>query len=352
MKKYFLLLLITFFSFCLIGCTKDGNDNDNDHEHEFIKGVCDCGEKDPDYKAPSTNPSFDIEYDYEMYEIFEKTNPYTEDIEFFMYFGQYPQREITDEAIVKALSEISTTNERGYIEYDGHEFAKVTVINNHYFGDDVGNNDLFYQGTNYKVGTTHYFLVEPICWRILNNPTSNELFMVTENIIDSKAFHNISSSITEGDTVIRPSDYEYSIIREWLNNYFYGNAFNDEQKGHIQDSYNKNEYTHIGLEPDPALKDTIDKVFLLSYKEVTSTLYGFFNSDSRIAKASDFARAHGLVSVPNDISSSSNWWTRTGFEYTPLFPAMVKYDGTADKPYYPQGENIGVRPAVKIIIGK
>lgn len=350
MKKYFLLLVMTFFSLCLIGCNND--DKDDVHEHDFIKGVCECGETDPDYKDPSKNPSLDLEFDYEMYEIFEKTNPYTEDVEYFMYFGYYPQREITDEAIVNVLSTINTTNERGYIEYDGHEFAKVTVINNHYFGEDVGNNDLFFQGTQYKVGSTHYFLVEPICWRILNNPTSEQLFLVTENIIDSRAFHNISSSIVEGGISIRPSDYEYSIIREWLNGFFFENAFNEEQQSFIQESYNKNEYTYIGLKPEQPVRDTIDKVFLLSYKEVISTLYGFFNSDCRIAKASDYARAHGLVSVPNDISSSSNWWTRTGFEYTPLYPAMVKYDGTADKPYYPQGENIGVRPAIKIILNK
>ena len=350
MKKYFLLLLITIFSFCLISCTQDKPEPE--HEHEYIKGTCECGDVDPTYKEPSKTPTLDIEYPSEMYQIFEKINPYTENVEFYIYFGYYPQREITDPAIIAELSKISETNERGYIEYQNHEFAKVTVINNHYFGDNPGDNELFYQGTKYRVGTTHYFLVEPLCWQILNNPTSNELFLLSENIIDSKAFNNIKDTITENEITIRPSDYEYSKIREWLNGYFFENAFTLEEQSFIQESLNKNEYTHIGLKPDPDLRSTLDKVFLLSYKEVISTLYGFFNNDCRVAHASDFARAHGLVSVPNDIDSSSNWWTRTGFEFTPLFPAMVKYDGTPDKPYYPQGENIGVRPAIKIILNK
>ena len=339
MKKYFLLLMITIFSLTLVSC----NNKPSEGPDEDVP---------PTIEPPTEDPNFNVEYAYEMFEIFEKVNPYTEDIEFFMYFGYYPQREITDAAVVEALANISETNENGFIEYKGYEFAKVTVINNHYYGEDPGNDKLFQQGTQYEVGSTHYFLVEPICWRILNNPQSNELFLISEEILDSKAFNNISSSVTIDGVVIRPSDYEYCTIRKWLNEVFYNKAFNDEFKSYIQESLNKNEYTYNGIEPQPPLNSTIDKVFLLSYKEATSTLYGFFNSDCRIAKPSDFARANGLVSVPNDLGNSSNWWTRTGFEYTPFYPAMIKYDGTVDKPYYPQGENIGVRPAIKITLQK
>lgn len=348
MKKYFLLLLITIFSFCILGCEQtppDDKPNDDPIDDPIVD--------DPVVDDPVVeNPTIDFTFDYEMYEIFEKTNPYTEDIEFFMYIGYYPQREIKDPAVLKIISQITETNERGYIEYDGYEIAKITVVNTHCFGDDPLNDESFYSGTQYVVGTTHYFLVEPICWRILNNPTEEELFLITEDIIDSRRFHDIASSYTNEDGVlVRPSDYEHSSIRDWLNNYFFYHAFNETEQSFIQDSYNLNDPFYIFNEPNE-LQPTIDKVFLLSNKEATSFSYGFFNPESRMAKASDFSRSKGLVNVKNEYSSSSNWWTRTGLEYTPLFPAMVKYDGSSDKNYYPQGENIGVRPAIKIILNQ
>ena len=357
MKKYFLLLLITLFTFCLISCGEDPDDTKDDDQIVTPEDKPDDKPTDdpiikPNDQPVDSKPTIDVTYDYEMYEIFEKLNPYTEDVEFFIYAGYYPQSEIKTPALLREISKIEERNERGYIEYDNHEIAKITVVNNHKFGDDPLNDETFYVGTQYAVGTTHYFLVEPICWRILNDPTDEELFLVTEDIIDSRNFHEISATYRNEDGVlIRPSDYEHSVIRDWLNNEFFYHAFTEYEQSLIQESYNLNDPIYIFNENNK-LKATYDKVFLLSNKEVTSFHYGFYNYESRMAKASDYSRAKGLVSVPNDYSSSSNWWTRTGFEYTPLFPGMVKYDGTHDKNYYPQGENIGIRPAIKIILNQ
>lgn len=352
MKKYFLLLLITFFGFYLIGCSKDsGTTNDDDDKIEIPdENPDDKPNDDPDDKPIDEKPSIDFTFNYNMHEIFEKVNPYTQDTEFFIYIGYYPQSEITNPAVIKELQKITETNERGYLEYDNHEIAKVTVVNNHIYGEEPSSDETFYYATQYRVGTTHYFLVEPICWRILNDPISNELFLITEDIIDSRHFNTFDATYTdENDTLIRPSDFEHSDIRKWLNDYFYNNAFTPIEHAFIQESYNVNDPTYNFPEPNK-LKPTIDKVFLLSYNEVIKFNYGFYNQECRMAKASDFSRAKGLLSISNDISKSSNWWIRTGFEFTPYFPAMVKYDGTADKNYYPMGDNIGVRPAIKVVL--
>ena len=153
--------------------------------------------------------------------------PYTENSRTYVNLGRYPQTVVTDETIIEALSNISTINELGYIEYNGNEYKKVVA--KPLFSDYT-----FSNGNTIVEGNTYYFLVEPICWRILNNPQSNELFLISEEILDSKAFNNISSSVTIDGVVIRPSDYEYSTIRKWLNEVFYNKAFNDEFKSYIQ----------------------------------------------------------------------------------------------------------------------
>lgn len=341
MKKYFLLLLISIFSFTLISCTVPEPDKENPDDLPTDTPVT----------PPVGNANFDFEFDGEMHKIFEKENPYTELIEEYIYIGYYPQREITDEACIQVLSQINEFNDRGFIEHEGYEFAKVTVVNNHIYGEFPGNDDVFYTGTKYRVGTTHYFLVEPLCWKVLRT-TGNEYFLLTENVIDSKAFNNIKDIETdENGNTLRPSDYEICSLRNWLNNYFYDICFTDEEKAMIQESYNLNDAVNIVDNKNPyPFNPTYDRVFLLSSTEATNRNNGFLSGDARRAHPTDYARSLGLVSVDDDILSSSNWWTRSGLEYTPLFPAMIKYDGSVDKSYYPDGSNIGVRPAIKIIL--
>ena len=351
MKKYFLLLLITLFGFYLIGCSGKTNDP-NDDDKDIIEVPEEEPEEEPEDKPEEQKPTINTTFDHSMHTVFQKVNPYTEDIELYIYIGYYPQSEIKQPAVIRELEKITETNERGYIEYDNHEIAKVTVKNNHIYGDEPSTDETYYLSTQYRVGTTHYFLVEPICWKILNNPSSNELLLLTEDIIDSRCFNDFDNSYTDEEgKLIRASDFEYSSIRKWLNDYFYNNAFTDEEKALIQDSYNVNNPVYnFSTTNFVKLNPTTDKVFLLSYKEVTNFSYGFYNQECRMAKPSDFSRAKGSLSIKNDVSSSTNWWLRTGYEFTPLFPAMVKYEGTADKNYYPQGENIGVRPAIRIIL--
>ncbi len=350
MKKYLLLFLTLIFCICLIGCemptTPGGNTGGNTGGNNG--GNNSGGTDNPGGDSTLVeNPKLNIEYDYPMHEFFEQENPFTELVDMKIYIGYYPQREITDKSMVAKLNSITTLNERGFIEYDGNEFVKVTIVNNHIYGEHPGDDDVYYYSTQYKVGTTHFFLVEPLCWKVLSI-TENEYFLVTDDIIDTRAFHFVTK-IEEIDGVeTRPSDYTTSSIRKWLNEEFYDICFTEEEKTWIKESVN--EIDSIDILSGKTLEgETIDKVFLLSYKEVTNRNLGFFGVDARRARCSDYARAKGLTNVNSDILASSNWWTRSGFEYTPLFPAMVKYDGTADNPYYPDGVNIGVRPAIKII---
>jgi len=88
-----------------------------------------------------------------------------------------------------------------------------------------------------------------IKWRVLQN-TGNELFLLSENILNCKQYHSEDVDITWND----------SDLRKWLNTEFYNTAFNTAEKKLVK-------ITHCADNGDDS-PDTEDKVFLLSVSEV------------------------------------------------------------------------------------
>ena len=88
--------------------------------------------------------------------------------------------------------------------------------------------------------------------------------------VDGKFCSNCGTKIEEIDGVeTRPSDYTTSSIRKWLNEEFYDICFTEEEKTWIKESVN--EIDSIDILTGKTLEgETINKVFLLSYKEVTN----------------------------------------------------------------------------------
>ena len=272
----------------------------------------------------------------------------------YLYFGMYPNREVTNEIVVKALDKISETNERGYLELDGYEFKKVTVVNNHkYASPEQQGDDLFQYGTGYKVGTTHYFLVEPICWKVLK-VSDNEFLLQTEAIIDAKPFNTSLYSYTEDGVVHYPSEYELATIRPWLNEEFFNLAFSETEQELFIEVNNINQPSIIWITEDINPKNTLDKVFLPSYQEVLSFDLGFINSpicdDSRKATATDYANSLGLIDHTVEGFTTSIWAIRTSMEYVKTYMSYVGYDGYAGVNFYLDAENVGIRPLIKIRI--
>ncbi|MBO5304671.1 MAG: hypothetical protein J6A99_03225, partial [Clostridia bacterium] len=85
-----------------------------------------------------------------------------------------------------------------------------------------------------------------------------------------------------------------------------------------------------------ACENTNDKVFLLSYAEVTNSSYGFSSSYSNYDEArrmttSDYSRATG---VDMDTSSSyygnGNWWLRSPYPYDSDTARYVNHNGPVD----------------------
>lgn len=127
------------------------------------------------------------------------------------------------------------------------------------------------------------------------------------------------------------NNWEYCFLRGWLNETFYHEVFNDLQKEIIKTtrldnsarSSNPNDYpNYYGYGENAGknkyadqCKDTDDKIFLLSLRDITTTAYGFnkevtAEDPARNLLATDFAKFRGS---PMDIYEEKyvTWYTRS-----------------------------------------
>ena len=280
----------------------------------------------------------------------------------YIYFGHWPQTLERDENVVAKLNEMAGTpplprdkNANPY-NWESHEgttymWQKIVIYNGtKYLGvqmNDYRANGIYAlydkitENGYYKLNV-YWFKYEPIKWRILTT-SENSAYIMSDIALDFfsmqpnrkseirddlLASYNNSTGVPDG---IYANNWEYSFIRSWLNETFYNEVFNDLQKEIIQTTHldnsarscNPNEYPkYYGYGENAGknkyadqCKDTDDKIFLLSLRDVTTTAYGF-NKDvkaedpARNLQASDFAKFHG-VSMGNTQKDYVTWYTRS-----------------------------------------
>ena len=245
-------------------------------------------------------------------------------------YGSYPQSRVTDGTLISALNAAEKTW-ASYNYYSG--------TGNNYDGQMQPGNwmrfaDFFYNGNKYRAvtfdeyrpgrpgssrnsgesqqdengyytGNVYYFKYEPLIWKVLDPSTG---YMVCQSIVDAQMYQNIiyqnGGNYYQGiGSSNYANNYATGTVREWLNNDFYNTAFTADQKANIKTTaLNNNGYN--GVYNAPA---TNDKIFLLSYADVTNSAYQFNSNGDRLGTATEYTRAQGLwVS-----GGHSLWWLRT-----------------------------------------
>lgn len=279
----------------------------------------------------------------------------------YIYFGYWPQTLERDETVVAKLNEMAgkpplPRDKENPYNWESHEgttymWQKIVIYNGtKYLG--VQMNDYRASGVyslrrdimdnGYFTTEVYWFKYEPIKWRILTT-SGNSAFIMSDIALDSFSIqpdrksenrdglfaeYNNSTGVPDGTYA---NNWEYSFIRQWLNETFYNEVFNKLQKEIIQTtrldntarSCNPNEYPkYYGYAENAGknkyadqCKDTDDKIFLLSLRDVTTTEYGFkkdvlAEDSARNLKASDFAKFHG-VSMGNTQKDYVTWYTRS-----------------------------------------
>lgn len=217
-----------------------------------------------------------------------------------LWFGKYPQKQITQE--------------------DG---AIYSVLKNEINWDL--NNDVIINGSKYHKTENNYFKYEPIKWRVLHYENS-EAFLLADAILDSQPYHSENEEI----------DWEKSSIRAWLNNEFINKAFSNEENKAINtvELINKDN-SKYGTQGG---KNTSDKLFLLSLSEVDETEeskeYGFWDKKTRKCKNDNFSE------------ETYFWWLRSPGNSSHDAAGVYYYGWGFGYGYDVQEPAGGIRPAL------
>ena len=253
----------------------------------------------------------------------------------YILFGQYPQT--IKAADVSIISDTPDTDGY-YLGSDGERYAKVVASPN-------SSRYAFSNNSSVTRGNTYYFKVEPIRWRILSE-SDGKAFILCDSIIANKAYD------ADND-----NNYANSDIRAWLNYEFYKTAFGELQQAIIQTTVVDNSVYSTGYSSNPyACENTSDKVFLLSYREVTNSAYGFASSYSTYDMArrmltSDFSRATGAyMSTDSSYYGNGWWWLRSPSDNGSYSARYVNRYGGVDDRNYVSYVNYGVVPALNLML--
>lgn len=217
-----------------------------------------------------------------------------------LWFGKYPQKQITQE--------------------DG---AIYSVLKNEINWDL--NNDVIINDSKYHKTENNYFKYEPIKWRVLHYENS-EAFLLADAILDSQPYHSENEEI----------DWEKSSIRAWLNNEFINKAFSNEENKAINtvELINKDN-SKYGTQGG---KNTSDKLFLLSLSEVDETEeskeYGFWDKKTRKCKNDNFSE------------ETYFWWLRSPGNSSHDAAGVYYYGWVFGYGYDVQEPAGGIRPAL------
>lgn len=252
-------------------------------------------------------------------------------------YGSYPQSEVTDANLITALN-ACTLSADNIAVYGGAQYKKVLFTQySSIIGGLTDITGLTFQDDNgYYKNTVYWFKIEPIQWRVLSYKNGN-LFVIANNILDSKAYHQDVSATT----------WETCDLRSWLNNEFCNAAFTLEEKAMIQTADVVNADNPVSGAPGG--KDTEDKLFLISGTEAINAAYGFNSNNTRTAQGSDYSKCSGLmVNTGEPYTNNSYWWLRSPGS-SAASAAMAVINGGVDSNGSTTNQAcVGVRPAFRI----
>ena len=197
----------------------------------------------------------------------------------YIYFGTYPQREITGVEITEEIKNASY-NSKGEAEVNGKKYRridyKMTLVSGT-INESKEKRERWKEKSN---NGYRYFLYEPIKWRILSNQ-DGELMLLSEVLLDSQFVDSTWSAL-------KNDPWASCRLRKWLND--------DEKQqidlgelyknpGFLCSAFTKEEQerilvTHLQQVDNPEFGtdggcDTDDKIYLLSYADTDNLAYGF-----------------------------------------------------------------------------
>lgn len=288
-----------------------------------------------------------------------------------IYFGEYPQSEVTNSKKITLLNNITedkwvslenpSTGTNGsmayYVAASGTKYLRMKMGDATYA---TSNADHYYNWSDSQ--TYHYFVYEPIKWRVLSvNADGTDALLLADRSLDDQVFHPTKSTVTVNGSTLYPNKWKYSTIRSFLNGY---NSSLNSYKYDYSNGYNFKSMAFSETEQSAIINTTIsnsegyyhyfdgsstaDDIFLLSYQEAAGSgnyrTYGFTSDDYRLTQNTEFCRAMGAYTN----YGYNYWWLRSSGDGS--YRATVTcYSGDVHK----GGNNVdyndfSVRPALHL----
>lgn len=207
----------------------------------------------------------------------------------YIYFGSYPQTEVTDSSMLWELDMATDYDSNGDVVVNGIKYHRITA------------NDTFNCGF-FGNATYRYFKWEPIKWRVLSND-GESLFIVADSALDSRAYHTNDNTVAWAD----------STIREWLNNTFYDTAFDADERKAIEKTSGISG-SLSGYESYEEESPASDNIYLLSREEIKDPQYGFVETsdDETIAGDKTWSDyAYVRAGEAESLGAPIGFWLRT-----------------------------------------
>ena len=292
-----------------------------------------------------------------------------------VWFGNYPQTEIVDQAsscgtygknwgdesdyevdasLYHTLQNISGWDSNGDITIKGKKYRRIKYSD----ATDATTGNIWSRYRWSNTTSYHYFRYDPIKWRVLNI-SGNNAFLLADIALDDQLYN------TKWDD----STWETSKLRSWMNGYdssknaegtdhsnnnFIKSAFSSsEQNAIVTTSLTNSNNITYGTNGG---NNTNDKIFLLSESELYSTekaeSYGFTNDiencdEARRCKSSTYAKAMGTANWEDEYSGNCWWWSRSPGSAS-FYVVELKYDGSVNIGGSDGLDFFGIRPALNL----
>ena len=277
-----------------------------------------------------------------------------------IYFGTYPQTEVTDSTITYELGllaekrptefqnykwtsygyyiEKRVTDFMWYIDltYNGEKYRGVYFIKYRPWDTEItsSTNNSEQDDCGYSTGKMYWFKYEPIKWKILKE-SDGKAMIVADMVLDNQQYYHTATgnlrSVYSG--LAYENNYAYSDVRTWLINAFYNTAFNNLQKDLIQvtDVWNNASTTKTSDNKYAYNTKTKDNVFLLSYAEASTMTESELNkrntdySKCQGASISDTGYGSWSLRSPSSIRGNLICYVRNGKLFENVYTNVTSY---------------------------
>lgn len=208
-------------------------------------------------------------------------------------YGMYPKTVVEDVELISELNQLDNPDKYGYFEVDGDYYIKkvVSIFDFDRYAPGVPVKKEYDSGTEMINGSVAWFKAEPIVWDVVHLE-NNQYTLMSHNLIEKSSYSITEYDRVIDDQIVHSSNYQYSLVREWLKSTLYDKLFM------LSDDF--------VISTEIEANALYDKLYIPSLSEIKD-----LNDGLKSPKTTDYLRASGVNYNFENYYYSSDYWSRT-----------------------------------------